>query len=175
MNYKTLLGAVGVIAILMLVAYSTVPAYLDKQASTSVTTETPLPTQPVLAVADQIDTITPSPETPTIASGTPTTPPPTPTTPIPSPTPQPTPTPELLVAEFTLADVSTHASESSCWTIIHTSVYDITPYLSKHPGGVKNIIKICGTDGTKLFTDQHGGQSRPENTLAEFFIGVLVK
>lgn len=37
-------------------------------------------------------------------------------------------------SEFTLADVGKHNSESNCWVIVHGKVYDVTPFLSKHPG-----------------------------------------
>ena len=75
---------------------------------------------------------------------------------------------------YTLAEVALHADSSSCWTAVNGSVYDLTPFIRKHPGGVSNIMKICGIDGSAAFSAQHGGQSRPENTLTEFFIGPLI-
>lgn len=57
------------------------------------------------------------------------------------------------VTVFTLEEVAANSSESSCWTIINGSVYDITSYLSRHPGG-NVILEACGTDGTTLFTQR---------------------
>lgn len=36
-------------------------------------------------------------------------------------------------------------------------------------------ISITGTDGSGEFNDQHGGDRRPEQELAAFYIGVLKK
>jgi cytochrome b involved in lipid metabolism len=74
---------------------------------------------------------------------------------------------------YTKATVATHNSESSCWTIINRNVYDLTSFVSKHPGGDRNILKICGIDGTSAFTGQHGGDSRPESTLEKYLLGPL--
>lgn len=53
-------------------------------------------------------------------------------------------------ATFTEAEVASHNTESDCWTIINSSVYDITEYVSRHPGG-DEILRACGTDATTLF------------------------
>ena len=74
---------------------------------------------------------------------------------------------------YTAAEVAAHGDASSCWTIIAGNVYDLTSFVGEHPGGERNILKICGKDGTAAFEGQHGGQSRPEATLAGFLIGPL--
>jgi len=74
---------------------------------------------------------------------------------------------------YTMADVATHADASSCWTAINGQVYDLTAWISKHPGGAANILRICGIDGTAGFEQQHGSQTRPEAILGSFKIGVL--
>lgn len=58
---------------------------------------------------------------------------------------------------ITKTEVAKHASENDCWTIINGSVYDITSYIPRHPGG-KNILSACGTDGTNLFNGEQEGQ-----------------
>ncbi|MEK7645301.1 MAG: cytochrome b5-like heme/steroid binding domain-containing protein [Patescibacteria group bacterium] len=75
---------------------------------------------------------------------------------------------------YTFADVAKHGSPKDCWTTVNGNVYDLTPFVGKHPGG-EDILKVCGIDGTKLFTDQHGGQAKQENQLAGLEIGVLAK
>ncbi len=100
------------------------------------------------------------------------TPKPTPT-PVPTPTPTPTPTP-VTPSGYTMAEVAVHNSETSCWSVISGSVYDLTSYVPKHPGGERNILKICGKDGTAAFSGQHGGDSKPEATLAKHRIGALL-
>lgn len=97
---------------------------------------------------------------------------PVPTKPTISPTPEPTPT-EPTIKSYTLSEISIHSDKASCWTTIGDKVYDITSYIPRHPGGEKNVLRICGKDGTSLFEGQHGGDSKPEKVLASFFIGNL--
>ncbi len=87
------------------------------------------------------------------------------------PTIQPTKTTDS--SSYTLTQVATHNSQTDCWTVVNGSVYNITSYITRHPGGVRAISSICGKDGTSTFDDQHGGQSRPENTLSSFLVGSL--
>jgi cytochrome b involved in lipid metabolism len=74
---------------------------------------------------------------------------------------------------YTLAQIGAHATSASCWTSIAGSVYDLTPWISQHPGGSRAILSLCGSDGTEAFARQHGGQARPEQELARFYIGTL--
>jgi len=74
---------------------------------------------------------------------------------------------------YTLADLATHNSSKSCYTTINGQVYDLTSWISQHPGGRQAILSLCGKDGTQAFNDQHGGQSRPEQELKSFLIGKL--
>ena len=74
---------------------------------------------------------------------------------------------------YTSAQVAKHASTSSCWTIVGTSVYDVTKYIKRHPGGAAMIKSLCGKNGTAAFTGEHSGQSDPRKTLARYRIGAL--
>ncbi|MCE9644294.1 cytochrome b5 domain-containing protein [Candidatus Parcubacteria bacterium] len=76
---------------------------------------------------------------------------------------------------YTLADVATHAAKESCWSAIDGGVYDLTAWISQHPGGERNILKICGKDGSAAFNGQHGSQAQPNDVLAAFKIGTLVQ
>lgn len=74
---------------------------------------------------------------------------------------------------FTLADVQANATESSCYTTINGNVYDITKFVSVHPGGVKAITRVCGNDGTSVFMKKHGQDEKPNLILRSMQIGVL--
>lgn len=76
---------------------------------------------------------------------------------------------------YTLKEVAKHNSSASCYTVVNNNVYDVTSFITKHPGGSSKILRICGKDGTASFTDQHGGQRKPEQELAGLQIGVLIK
>lgn len=77
--------------------------------------------------------------------------------------------------EFTLEEISRNNTEQSCYSVINDNVYDLTSWIQKHPGGARNILRICGKDGTAEFGGQHGGEQRPESILDGFKIGVLKK
>lgn len=74
---------------------------------------------------------------------------------------------------LTMSVVATHNTRESCWTVINGSVYDLTTWIARHPGGANAILRLCGTDGTATFEGQHGGQGGPESQLAEFRVGAL--
>lgn len=90
-----------------------------------------------------------------------------------TPKPEPVPTPTPVATGITKAEVATHANVDSCWSIINGSVYDLTSYIPRHPGGKGEILAICGKDGSRLFEGQHGGDSKPERILAGFYIDDL--
>lgn len=74
---------------------------------------------------------------------------------------------------FTMDEVSIHNSPSNCWSAINGSVYDLTSWISRHPGGPEKIIEICGTDGSEKFNGQHGDSRRPQQALFLLKIGTL--
>ena len=74
---------------------------------------------------------------------------------------------------YTMADVAKHADASSCWTAINRKVYDVTKWIGQHPGGQRDILGLCGKDGSSAFNHQHDGERRPESELAGFQVGTL--
>ncbi|MDO5492398.1 MAG: cytochrome b5-like heme/steroid binding domain-containing protein [Nesterenkonia sp.] len=74
---------------------------------------------------------------------------------------------------LTMEEVSEHDSSDSCWAAVDGTVYDLTDWVPDHPGGEQAIEGLCGTDATEDFRQQHGGQSRPEDQLAQFELGPL--
>ena len=84
---------------------------------------------------------------------------------------------------LTKAEVQKHNSSSDCWTIISGKVYNVTDFISRHPGG-SEILRACGTDATTLFTTRHteSGEavgsgtphsSNAESQLNQFLLGDL--
>jgi cytochrome b involved in lipid metabolism len=51
------------------------------------------------------------------------------------------------------SELKKHNKREDAWTAINSKVYNITPYLSFHPGGEKQIMRVAGRDGTKLFCE----------------------
>ena len=52
---------------------------------------------------------------------------------------------------WTPAEVAMHSTPEDAWTVIRGKVYNITPYLRYHPGGVATALRAAGIDGTALF------------------------
>src|SRR5690606_26722611 len=73
---------------------------------------------------------------------------------------------------FSTAEVSNHNQSIDCWTIIRGTVYDLTSFIARHPGG-DEILRACGTDATTLFesrTSESGetiGSGTPPSASAQ--------
>jgi len=79
---------------------------------------------------------------------------------------------------LTLADVGKHATKSDCWIIIQKKVYDVSPFLSTHPGGVSSITTYCGKDatsayGTKDFKTPKSHSAYATNLLPKYYVGTI--
>jgi len=106
----------------------------------------------------------------------PSAPAPTPAAPAATPTPSPTPTAEVTTqAGYTMEKVRENNSASSCWSIINGNVYDLTKWISSHPGGRSAITGICGRDGTSTFNGKHRGDGGPASILSGYLLGPLAK
>ena len=119
--------------------------------------------------------VTPTPAATPTPSSKPTvvvTPTPTPTV---TATPTPTSTPTPTIAGYTMAQVKANNSAKSCWTVVDGFVYNLTSWISSHPGGAGAILFLCGTDGTNAFKAQHENQARPAVRLDSYKLGPLNK
>lgn len=74
---------------------------------------------------------------------------------------------------YTSAQVATHVVKSNCWASINDSVYDLSSWVSRHPGGEKFILNLCGTDATAAFSARHGGSKAAKAALTLLKIGTL--
>lgn len=77
------------------------------------------------------------------------------------------------MGQISMTEIAQHSSQQSCYTAIDGSVYDLTSWIPLHPGGRDAILYLCGKDGSAAFTQQHGGQERPEMQLEKYKIGTL--
>lgn len=77
---------------------------------------------------------------------------------------------------LTAAEVAKHASSADCWFIYNTSVYNLTAYLSSHPGGASQITPFCGKDATAAMNTKAGQGTHSSQAfadLAAYIIGTL--
>jgi cytochrome b involved in lipid metabolism len=157
---------IPIIAISIIIIYAGVLLTDKPMQKNSISNQVSEVKEPPLSsiVPKEVPKVTTSPK------ATPSTTPTKPTTTTPKPS-----TPTSNPNEYTLAQIATHNSSSSCWTIVNNNVYDLTSFVNEHPGGSGAIKRMCGKDGTSSFTDQHGGQRNPEQELASHKIGTLKK
>lgn len=90
-------------------------------------------------------------------------------------TPTTTQNTTLTTASLRLADIANHKTQSDCRTTINGTVYDVTAYFGQHPGGDKNLFRVCGMDATDIFNRKHGNDTKANNILAGFEIGTLAQ
>lgn len=101
------------------------------------------------------------------------------TTPSPSASPA-KPSPSQTVAPtpsqgITLQEVARHNNENDCWMAIGGKVYNVTPFITQHPGG-DSILNGCGKDATEMFASVGKHQrGSAQNELTSAFIGNLTR
>lgn len=72
---------------------------------------------------------------------------------------------------YSLAEVSNHDSATDCWLAINGKVYNMTKYVSRHPGG-HMILMGAGRDATALFESHHPLKvTQNEALLKKFYVG----
>ncbi|KAK9324371.1 hypothetical protein V1517DRAFT_256444 [Lipomyces orientalis] len=76
-------------------------------------------------------------------------------------------------ARITLDELKRHSTQEDAWTALGGKVYNISPYLRYHPGGVKELMRCAGRDGTKLFNLTHVWVNY-DRMLSNCFVGYLV-
>lgn len=72
---------------------------------------------------------------------------------------------------ISMADVAENDGQESCWTVVDGRVYDVTEFADRHKGGERNILNLCGTDGSAAVRGQHG--MGKDSTLERYYIGDL--
>ncbi|KAG7450375.1 uncharacterized protein BT62DRAFT_984887, partial [Guyanagaster necrorhizus] len=79
----------------------------------------------------------------------------------------------MLIMGFTLQQVAEHSTASSCWVIIKDRVYDVTDFLSEHPGGAQIILKYAGKDATLAYEPIHPPDALEKNLPPSKHLGTL--
>ncbi|KAH7660323.1 Cytochrome-b5 reductase protein [Dioscorea alata] len=73
---------------------------------------------------------------------------------------------------ISIDEVRQHKADSSIWTVLKGRVYNISPYMKFHPGGVDMLMKAAGKDCTSLFNKYHAWVNA-EFLLEKCLVGVL--
>ncbi|XP_044489787.1 cytochrome b5 domain-containing protein RLF isoform X1 [Mangifera indica] len=75
---------------------------------------------------------------------------------------------------ITMEEVEQNKKEGSMWTVLKGRVYNLSPYMKFHPGGVDMLMKAVGKDCTSLFNKYHAWVN-DEFLLAKCLVGTLEK
>jgi len=73
--------------------------------------------------------------------------------------------------KITWEELHKHNVESDCWLAVRGKVYNVTSWISKHPGGVDTIVLNGGRDATQLFEAYH--PTRVYSMLAPYLVGEI--
>ncbi|GAB2300157.1 hypothetical protein Dimus_034197 [Dionaea muscipula] len=73
---------------------------------------------------------------------------------------------------ISMNEVKQHQAEGSMWTVLKGRVYNISPYMKFHPGGVDMLMKAVGKDCTLLFNKYHAWVNA-EFLLEKCLVGIL--
>ncbi|KAF9787456.1 cytochrome b5 [Thelephora terrestris] len=66
-----------------------------------------------------------------------------------------------------------HNKRDDIWMALYGKVYNVTAYMPYHPGGEKELMRVAGRDGTKLFAATHGWVNA-EFMLDNCMVGFMV-
>jgi len=74
---------------------------------------------------------------------------------------------------FSLDEVAKHNEEGDVWIVIKNKVYDVTKWISRHPGGAMLILNLAGQDCTDEFKTFHYEPNY--KLLKAFVIGEVIE
>lgn len=83
--------------------------------------------------------------------------------------------PSRTVPTLLQAEVATHNTEKSCYVTMGTRVFDVTDFISSHPGGGDLVLEYGGKDVTAILKDDvsHRHSEAAYEVLEEAFIGFV--
>lgn len=79
-------------------------------------------------------------------------------------------------ATLNLAEVAKHSSISDCWMIINSKVYNVSSFLSIHPGGAGSMTPYCGQEASRAFATKDKNSSHSsyaDSLLVNYLVGNL--
>jgi len=85
-------------------------------------------------------------------------------------------TTSILALTLNMTEIAKHNKSSDCWLLVNNKVYNVSSYISAHPGGSGTIIPNCGKESTQLYNTKGGNKphsGNANNMLAAYYVGNL--
>ncbi|WEW55506.1 cytochrome b2 [Emydomyces testavorans] len=70
-------------------------------------------------------------------------------------------------------EIAAHSTPSDCWIVVDNQIWDVTDFVSEHPGGSAIILKYAGRDATQAYSDSHAPNIIRDNLTPDKLKGVL--
>lgn len=67
-------------------------------------------------------------------------------------------------------ELKDHAKEDDLWLLIHGKVYNVTSFVSQHPGGKEPFLNAAGKDATPYYDKVHT-MEKVQNVPADWIVG----
>ncbi|KIX06258.1 uncharacterized protein Z518_04233 [Rhinocladiella mackenziei CBS 650.93] len=58
--------------------------------------------------------------------------------------------------KLSVSEISKHNTPTDAWIVINGTVWDVTEFAPKHPGGIDVIVQFLGQDATRAYNEVHG-------------------
>ena len=80
------------------------------------------------------------------------------------------------MSSFTLEEIQKHSSDENAWIVHGGRVFDVTDFVSRHPGGRDVLQGNFGKDVTETMNDStvHKHSATAYNMLKKYSIGKLI-
>ncbi|EGC38083.1 delta 5 fatty acid desaturase [Dictyostelium purpureum] len=75
--------------------------------------------------------------------------------------------------QYSWTEIAKHNTENDCWVAVDGKVYDISKWVSQHPGGKEVLMLGAGRDVTNLFESYHPMSDKPSAILKNYEIGFI--
>mmetsp|Transcript_17217 Transcript_17217/g.33763 ORF Transcript_17217/g.33763 Transcript_17217/m.33763 type:complete len:534 (+) Transcript_17217:992-2593(+) len=76
--------------------------------------------------------------------------------------------------KFSWDEINQHTKRDDLWIVVEGKVFDVTPFVERHPGGWRPITHSSGKDGTDAFSEFHPA-SVLERWMPQYYIGDVDK
>ena len=76
-------------------------------------------------------------------------------------------------ASYDWDEIRKHNNKLDCWIVVNGQVYDVTRFMSTHPGGSKILHFYAGQDASEVFTAFHKEYDRVAKYMKLYHKGAL--